>query len=74
MLLILVKIEGEALLQDINDVDMVVQWSTYLQAIKHELNGCQFLNILPDYQNQLRKFIHNLMESKLQSALKSGKV
>ena len=65
--LILLKIEGEALLQDINDVDMVVQWSTYMEALKYELNGCQFLNMLPDYRSQLREFIHNLVESKIRS-------
>jgi len=65
--LILLTIEGEALLQDINDVDMVVQWSTYMEALKYELNGCQFLNMLPEHRSQLREFIHNLMESKLRS-------
>jgi c-di-GMP-binding flagellar brake protein YcgR len=69
--LILLKIEGEALLQKINDVDMTVLWSTYIKALNSELNGCRFLNLLPDYQIQLRQFIHNLMESKLQSNLKS---
>ena len=65
--LILLKIEGEALFQDINDVDMVVQWSTYMEALKYELKGCRFLNMLPDYRIQLHEFIHNLMESKLRS-------
>ncbi len=64
--LILLKIEGEALLQDINDVDMVVLWSAYMESLKNELNGCQFINLPPDYQNQLREFIHNLMVSKLE--------
>ncbi len=65
--LILLKIEGEALLQDINDVDMVVQWSTYMGALNYELNGCRFLNLVPDYQFQLGEFIHNLLGSKLRS-------
>ncbi len=63
--LILLKIEGEALLQDINDVDMVVRWSAYMEELKYKLNGCQFVNLLPDYQIQLREFIHNLIDAKL---------
>ena len=65
--LILLKIEGEPLLQKINDVDIVVKWSAYMDALKHELNGCLFLNMEPEYRIQLREFIHKLMESILQS-------
>jgi len=66
--LILLKIEGEALLQDINDVDMTVLWSASMETLNSELHGCRFLNLLSDHQIKLREFIHNLMEAKLKSA------
>ena len=65
--LILLKIEGEALLQDINDVDMTVLWSASMETLNSELHGCRFLNLLSDHQIKLREFIHNLMASKFKS-------
>jgi len=66
--LVLLKIEGESLLNEIKDVDMVVQWSTHVQALNYELNGCRFLNMLPDYRIQMAEFIDYLIESKIDGA------
>ncbi len=59
--LILLKIENEPLLRNITDVDMVLQWSTYIKALNCDLNGCCFLNMIPEQHKQLHDFIHQTL-------------
>lgn len=61
--LILSKIENEPFLQDITDVDMVLQWSTYIDTLSCDLHGCCFLNMIPEQHKQLHAFIHQTLDA-----------